>query len=187
MARLAREARLVASLSHPAILTIHDVGETNGRFYLVTELLEGESLRSRRARGPVALRRGLDDAVTIASALAAAHARAIVHRDLKPENIFCTADGAVKLLDFGVAKSVALPDSATTIGATVLTEAGATVGTPAEAVLWLTKAANEGYPSYPRFSTEPDLSSLKDHAGFEALLERMRQDHERWRATLSAT
>ena len=128
VARLAQEARLVAALSHPAIVTIHDVGEEAGQFYLVTELLEGETLRRRLAAGPLPWRRGLDDAITIASALAAAHARDIVHRDLKPENIFCTADG-VKILDFGVAKVVALPDAATTIKAAVRTEAGTTVGT----------------------------------------------------------
>ena len=133
MARLEREARLVAALSHPAILTIHDVGEEAGQFYLVTELLDGETLRRRLAGGALPWRHGLDHAITIASALAAAHARGIVHRDLKPENIFCTADGAVKILDFGVAKFVALPDSSTTIepAAAVLTQAGAAVGTTA--------------------------------------------------------
>ena len=130
VARLEREARLVAAVSHSAILTIHDVGQESGRFFVVTELLDGETLRTRLASGPLPWRRGLDYAITIASALAAAHARGIVHRDLKPENIFCTADGAVKILDFGVAKFVAPADSSTTIEkAAVLTEAGAAVGT----------------------------------------------------------
>ena len=112
-ARLAREARLIAALNHPGILTIHDVGEENGQFYLVTELLEGETLRKRLTGGALQWRTALDFSNTIASALAAAHAKGIVHRDLKPDNIFCLTGGSVKILDFGIAKFVAPPDAAT--------------------------------------------------------------------------
>jgi serine/threonine-protein kinase len=130
-ARLVRESRVVASLDHPAIVTIHDVGEEDGQFYVVTELLQGDTLRERLRRGALPTAQALDYAATIASALAAAHARGVVHRDLKPENIMSTAAGAIKVLDFGVAKLVAAADAATAAPATVLTEQGATVGTPA--------------------------------------------------------
>ena len=128
---MVRESRMVAALEHPAIVTIHDVGEDDGQFYLVTELIEGETLRERLRRGPLPTREALDYAVTIASALAAAHARGVVHRDLKPENVMISAAGSLKLLDFGVAKFVAPPDAATAAAHPTLTEAGATVGTPA--------------------------------------------------------
>jgi serine/threonine-protein kinase len=112
-ARLVREARLVAALNHPGILTIHDVGEEDGQFYLVTELLEGETLRDRLAGGALPWRIALEFSNTIASALAAAHAKGVVHRDLKPDNIFCLSSGSVKILDFGIAKFVAPPNAAT--------------------------------------------------------------------------
>jgi len=133
MARLVREARLVAALSHPGILTIHDVGEEAGQFYIVTELLDGGTLRQRLAGGALPWRQALGSATTVASALAGAHARGVVHRDLKPENIFCTIDGTVKILDFGVAKFVAPPDAGTTVGpaASELTQTGSAVGTVA--------------------------------------------------------
>jgi len=123
----------VAALSHPGILTIHDVGEEAGQFFLVTELLDGGTLRQRLAGGALPWRQALASATTVASALAGAHARGVVHRDLKPENIFCTIDGAVKILDFGVAKFVAPPDARTTVGpaASELTQTGAAVGTVA--------------------------------------------------------
>ena len=98
-----REARAAGSLNHPNILTVHDVGEHGGAPYLVTEYLEGESLRSRLTRGPLTLDAALDLALQIARGLAAAHARGIVHRDLKPENVFLTVDGRAKILDFGLA------------------------------------------------------------------------------------
>ena len=129
--RMVRESRMIAALEHPAIVTIHDVGEDAGQFYLVTELVEGETLRERLRRGPLPTREALDHAVTIASALAAAHPRGVVHRDLKPENVMISAAGSLKLLDFGVAKFVAAPDAATAAGHPTLTGTGVTVGTPA--------------------------------------------------------
>ena len=120
----------MAALSHPAILTIHDIGQEGGHVYFVTELLEGETLRRRLRRGPLPWRDALTVATAVANALAAAHARGIVHRDLKPENVFVTADGTVKVLDFGVAKHiVASTDGTRTSPALGLTAPGAAVGT----------------------------------------------------------
>ncbi|HVO13202.1 MAG TPA: serine/threonine-protein kinase [Vicinamibacteria bacterium] len=104
LARFEQEARLAGSLSHPNVLTLHDVGMRGGAPYLVTELLEGRSLRDVLERGPLPVRRAVEHAQQIARGLAAAHAKGIVHRDLKPANIFVTKDGAVKILDFGLAK-----------------------------------------------------------------------------------
>jgi Tol biopolymer transport system component len=102
--RFEREARAVAALSHPNILAIHDVGDENGQVYAVMELLEGETLRARLDRGPLAWRKAVEIAAVIADGLAAAHGKGVVHRDLKPANVFLTADGRVKVLDFGLAK-----------------------------------------------------------------------------------
>jgi TolB-like protein len=131
VARMIRESRVVASLEHPNIVTIHDVGEDNGRFFVVTELIDGETLRERLRRGPMPPREAIECAVAITSALAAAHGRGIVHRDLKPENVMLSAAGKVKVLDFGVAKIIASADAATVVAPTALTEPGAAVGTPA--------------------------------------------------------
>jgi serine/threonine protein kinase/Flp pilus assembly protein TadD len=102
--RFEREARAVAALSHPNILAIHDFGDHDGTFFVVTELLEGRTLRKRIDESPLNWRKAVDVGAEIAEGLAAAHAKAIVHRDLKPENIFLTADGRVKILDFGLAQ-----------------------------------------------------------------------------------
>jgi non-specific serine/threonine protein kinase len=104
--RLEREAQLAASLNHPNVVSLHDVGVHDGRPYFVTELLEGESLRERLLRGPVPMVLALEWAGQVAQGLAAAHERGVVHRDLKPENLFITRSGHVKLLDFGIAKLV---------------------------------------------------------------------------------
>ena len=105
LSRLEQEARLAGSLNHPNIVAVHDIGVHEGAPYVVTELLQGETLRERLARGPVPLCQALEWAGQMAHALAAAHARGIVHRDLKPENVFITRTGQVKLLDFGIAKA----------------------------------------------------------------------------------
>ncbi|HYH06232.1 MAG TPA: protein kinase [Thermoanaerobaculia bacterium] len=105
VARLEREARAIAALSHPNILAIHDVGRENSAFYVVTELLEGKTLRAAIEEGRIAWRRAAEIGYEVAEGLAAAHAKSIVHRDLKPENIFLTADGRVKILDFGLAQT----------------------------------------------------------------------------------
>ena len=102
--RFEQEARAVAALNHPNILAIHDVGQHEGTPYLVSELLEGESLRAILDRGALPQRKAIDYGVQIAQGLAAAHEKGIVHRDLKPENLFVTKDGRLKILDFGLAK-----------------------------------------------------------------------------------
>jgi len=102
--RFEQEARAAGMLNHPNILAIYDIGEEDGVRYIVSELLEGESLRARIRQSPIPPRKALDYAAQIARGLAAAHERNIVHRDLKPENLFITRDGHVKILDFGLAK-----------------------------------------------------------------------------------
>jgi eukaryotic-like serine/threonine-protein kinase len=102
--RFEQEARAASSLNHPNILTVHDVGAQEGAPYVVSELLEGDTLRARLAGGPLPPRRALGYSLQIAQGLAAAHEKGIVHRDLKPENVFVTRDGRVKILDFGLAK-----------------------------------------------------------------------------------
>jgi serine/threonine protein kinase/WD40 repeat protein len=118
--RFEREARTVAALNHPHILTVHDVGTHEGTPYVVTELLEGETLRQvLKSRSPTR-KQILSFAVQIARGLAAAHDKDIVHRDLKPENLFLTTDGRIKILDFGLAKLTARETdlrSADTLGA----------------------------------------------------------------------
>src|SRR5215471_1262331 len=104
--RFEQEARAAGVLNHPNITAVHDIGSANGSPYIVTELLEGETLRARLSTGPIPVRKAIDYAVQIAKGLAAAHEKGIVHRDLKPENLFLTRDGRVKILDFGLAKAV---------------------------------------------------------------------------------
>jgi Tol biopolymer transport system component len=102
--RFEQEARAAGVLNHPNITAVHDIGSHADAPYIVTELLEGETLRSRLGAGAVPVRKAIDYAVQIAKGLAAAHEKGIVHRDLKPENLFLTKDGRVKILDFGLAK-----------------------------------------------------------------------------------
>ncbi|MCA1602213.1 MAG: serine/threonine protein kinase, partial [Acidobacteria bacterium] len=102
--RFEQEACAAGALNHPNILIVHDVGKHDGSPYVVSELLEGETLRKRLGGAALAQRRVIDYALQIAHGLAAAHDKGIVHRDLKPDNIFITKDGRVKILDFGLAK-----------------------------------------------------------------------------------
>jgi serine/threonine-protein kinase len=103
--RFRLEARTAGALEHPNICTIHDVGETeDGRLYLAMPLYEGETLEKRIGRGPLAVDEATDIAVQVLRGLAKAHARGVIHRDIKPANVFITADGVVKVLDFGIAK-----------------------------------------------------------------------------------
>ena len=131
--RFEHEARAAGALDHPNVLTVHDLGSEDGRPYLVTERLEGETLREKLEHGPLPAARAVEAAIQIARGLAAAHEGGIVHRDLKPENLFVTRDGRIKILDFGLARVLARDgggsgaDSRTTI--TALTEAGMILGT----------------------------------------------------------
>ena len=104
--RFEQEARAAAALNHPNILAVYDVGVLDGAPYIVSELLEGQTLRDHLSGGPMPVRAALDYAIQIAHGLAAAHEKAIVHRDLKPDNVFVTSDGRVKILDFGLAKLI---------------------------------------------------------------------------------
>jgi Tol biopolymer transport system component len=102
--RFEQEARAAGALNHPNITAVYDIGSVDGSPYIVTELLEGETLRERLSAGTLPRRKAIDYAVQIARGLAAAHEKGIVHRDLKPENLFVTRDGRIKILDFGLAK-----------------------------------------------------------------------------------
>ena len=130
--RFEQEAQAAAALNHPNILAVFQMGTYEGAPYLVSELLEGETLRSQISRGPMLARKAIDYGVQIAHGLAAAHEKGIVHRDLKPENLFLTKDGRIKILDFGLAK-LKQPEgihqhSAPTAGRAV-TEPGMVMGT----------------------------------------------------------
>src|SRR5207237_8471986 len=121
--RFEQEARAAAALNHPNILAVYDIGTQDGSPYIVSELLEGESLRDRLRPGPLSLRKAVDYALQIARGLAAAHDKGIVHRDLKPDNIFITRDGRVKLLEFGLAKLTQPASTADSEPPTIQTDA----------------------------------------------------------------
>jgi TolB-like protein/Tfp pilus assembly protein PilF len=135
LGRFLREARAASALNHPNICTIHDIGEHDGRPYIVMERMEGETLDRLVSRGALPADRAIDLGIQIADALDAAHAAGFVHRDVKPANIFVTTRGQAKILDFGLAKLVAGPDpiamgsAADTASRHVVTTPGSTVGT----------------------------------------------------------
>ena len=129
--RFEQEALATAALNHPNILAVFDIGTNEGSPYVVSELLEGETLRERLRNGSIAVRKAVDYALQIAHGLAAAHEKGIIHRDLKPDNIFLTKDGRVKILDFGLAK-LTQPESGDHTSLPTMThatEAGVVMGT----------------------------------------------------------
>lgn len=126
--RFLEEARAAGALSHPNILTVYDVGTDNGRPYIVSELVDGVSLRREIEAGAMALPRALDLASQIADGLAAAHQAGLVHRDLKPDNVMVTKTGRVKIVDFGLAKAVR-PEGAEGADLRTLTVPHAVLGT----------------------------------------------------------
>jgi len=140
LGRFEREARAVAAINHPNILAVHDIGSADAAdaqgpsrvTYMVTELLDGETLRNWLTQGPLPLRKCLDIAMQAARGLAAAHDRGIIHRDLKPENIVLLRDGHVKILDFGLAKSSEVTEGSGGRGEAhtmAATDAGTVLGT----------------------------------------------------------
>lgn len=131
--RFEREARAASSLNHPNIITIHEVGQVEGQPFIITEFIEGKTLRQQMAAARLRLQEALDVAIQVASALEAAHKAGIVHRDIKPENIMLRPDGLVKVLDFGLAKLTEAqppgPGAQATTLASVQTKIGLVMGT----------------------------------------------------------
>ena len=121
--RFEQEARAAGALEHPNVVAVHDAGIHGGERYIISELLHGRTLRETLVGGPLPLEQALDFARQLALGLGAAHEKGVIHRDLKPENLFVTADGTLKILDFGIAKLPRLPAGGTA------TEPGAIIGT----------------------------------------------------------
>jgi serine/threonine-protein kinase len=129
IARLEREARAIAALNHPNIAAIYGSEQHEGRTFLVLELVDGTTLADRLHRGPLPVAQGLELALGVAAAIESAHDQGVIHRDLKPDNIAFTRDGRVKVLDFGLAKTLAAPQSGAATVSAAQTEAGVTMGT----------------------------------------------------------
>ncbi|MCI0615267.1 protein kinase [bacterium] len=131
--RFEKEARAASALNHPNILSVYDVGTQDGTPYIVSELLQGETLRHKLQEGHLTQKKAMSFASLIVQGLAAAHQRGIIHRDLKPENIFITRDGHVKILDFGLAKLTRTDDVSSDVGEAVTlarpTKSGIVMGT----------------------------------------------------------
>src|SRR5277367_2337162 len=129
--RFEQEAQAAAALNHPNILAVYQFGTYEGAPYLVSELLEGSTLRDQLMRGPIPVRKAVEFSVQIAHGLAAAQEKGIVHRDLKPENLFLTKDGRIKILDFGLAKLTQAESGDHMAQATLthVTEVGTVLGT----------------------------------------------------------
>jgi Tol biopolymer transport system component len=129
--RFEQEARASAALNHPNIVAVYDIGLHNGAPYIVSELLQGQTLRHRMMEGPIPVRQADDFGIQIAQGLVAAHDKHIIHRDLKPENIFITLDNRIKILDFGIAKLVAprVSDDDSMVSMTTQTKVGTVLGT----------------------------------------------------------
>ena len=129
--RFLREAKAAAALDHPYICHIHEVGETDGKLFIVMEYVEGQTFKEKISRGPLPLNKALQAAVEIAEALERAHEKGIIHRDLKPANIMVAAGGHLKVMDFGLAKQLVRPEGMDTQEKTLtaLSKEGTTIGT----------------------------------------------------------
>jgi serine/threonine-protein kinase len=128
--RFFREARFAASINHPNVATVHEVGEVDGRIYIAMELIEGSTLREKLAAGPLPAAEAVRIARDVVRAVSRAHSGGIAHRDLKPDNIMLSTDGIVKVLDFGLAKPVEMVDSGEKVESVTWTQEGRIVGTP---------------------------------------------------------
>lgn len=153
--RFLGEARAASALNHPNIITIYDVGTVEGQPYIVMEWIEGQTLRQKLTQGPLSIPEVFGIALQIVDALAAAHERGIIHRDLKPENIMVNASGRIKVLDFGIAKRISMPEDST-LDFVSRNTLGFVVGTP-------------GYMSPEQARGEP-LDFRSDHFSFGAVL-----------------
>jgi len=159
-ARFEREARLLASINHPNIATIHGLEDLAGSSAIVMELVDGPSLADLIARGPLGLVESARIASQIADGMRSAHARGIIHRDLKPSNVRIAPDGRVKILD--------------------LASAHAAVGAKDEALLWLERAIERGMINYPFLSGHDwYLNSIRGDARFGRVMERAKREWER--------
>ena len=175
--RFEQEARAAAALNHPNILAVFDIGRQDDSPYIVSELLEGETLRSLLRDGPLPVRKAIEYALQIVRGLAAAHDHGIFHRDLKPENIFVTRDGHIKILDFGLAKLIQTEPSAAagmTAGMTLdsVTERGVLLGTL-------------GYMS-PEQCRGADIDARSDLFSFGAVLYEMLSGQRAFRGDTTA-
>lgn len=169
--RLMREARTVAALSHPNILAIYELDHEGDTAFVVTELLEGETLRDRLRAGPLPWRKAVEIAASVADALSAAHARGIIHRDIKPENVFLTSDGVIKVLDFGLAVArLPLTTSADVVSTAVLDDDAARI------------AGTVGYMS-PEQITGGTLEASSDIFSLGCLLYEMLSGHRPFQRT----
>jgi len=168
MERLRREARAASSLNHPHICTVHDIGEAEGRPFIVMELVEGETLRRRLASGgALPPDQVVELGLQLADALEVAHARGILHRDLKPENVFLTTRGSAKLMDFGLAKIA--PDR----GGPALGSASPTVSMPPEALTRAGTAVGTAAYMSPEQARGLELDARSDLFSFGAVLYEM--------------
>ena len=175
--RFELESRAVATFNHPNILAIHDVGQHNGSPFLVSELLEGESLRAVLDRGAIPQRKAIDYGVQIAQGVAVAHAKEIVHRDLKPENLFLTKDGRVKILDFGLAKTTQkIGCVGTDLGGATLTGAQTAAGVVMGTASYMAPEQVRGEP----------VDARTDIFSFGAVLYEMLSGHRAFRRDTSA-
>ena len=159
VARFEREAKAVAALHHPNILAIYDYGRVGGVAYAVTELLEGESLRDRMASAPMTSKEAVGLAAQAARGLAAAHEKAIVHHDIKPGNLFVTTEGALKVLDFGLAKTAVEGGAEDAPTRPLMTSPGAVMGT-------------SGYMSPEQVRGQP-VDARSDHFSLDVVLVEM--------------
>jgi eukaryotic-like serine/threonine-protein kinase len=146
-ARFEREARAAGALNHPNILAVYDFGLDNGRFYIASELVQGESLRERILRGPVPVRELYRIAVQLSDGMAAAHAAGIIHRDLKPANVMVTPEGRVKILDFCLARQAGVARGTAAVADSTLTEVDTHPGTVLGTVGYMSPEQVRGQPA----------------------------------------